>query len=130
MRKKKLSLLEELSKKRADSIISVYSSIDNYESKVQAFMTAVAKGQVKEGESEEVSGSLDQACENIKKAADSNRFLLGEELYESSVELTNLIYTRLHLLAAKDMNGLKESAEQIEALRNKVQACLPELYKS
>jgi vacuolar-type H+-ATPase subunit I/STV1 len=129
-RKKKFSLLEELSKKRAESIISVYSSINNYESKVQAFMSLVVTGNTRNSNAAEVAENLNSAHESIVKEADSNRFLLGEDLYKDSIELTNLIYGKLHLLAENDDIGLKEADKKIEKIRIKVHKCLPELYQS
>jgi len=127
-RKKKLSLLEELSKKRAESIIITYSAIYKYEAKVQRFMALCRQGGEKLDAKSEAE-TLDQAVADIVREIESNRFLLGEELYREGLKLTDLIRNKMHLVMLDKEDEVKKNNREIETSRRKVQMTLPELYR-
>ena len=124
-RKRRLSLLEEFSKRKIDAIIEVFAAASSYESKVQDFLPKLVKNELGSEKLSEHSASLKETYDLIRAKAHINRFIIGEDLYNSCVKYASLVLGRIDLVLAKDVDGLQETDTKIERLRKQIQDYLP-----
>lgn len=129
-RKKRMALLEELSKRKADLMIDVFGAVTVYESKVQEFLASLVSEELDSSDLEEHQHDLQNARDSVVEKAQRSRFLIGEELYGLSAEYTELVFSRLTHVVTSDFENLKKTDESIEMVRIKIQKQLPQLYQS
>ena len=99
---KNLAILQELSKKRAESISNVFGKILSYGSKLETFLEIASCENTKRSTDVETSVEiLDSAYKSLADEADRNRFLIGEDLYLKSKQLSQLIYVQLYQIMIK-----------------------------